>query len=220
MNEKDHLEGIDGWLILVAIGIVIAPFRIAYVMYQTYPAVLEPTVWNALTTPGSDAYHPLWAPVLIAEILINAGMIVLWVYVAYMFFTRSTSFPKWLIFMATFTVVFILCDILAFKMILPNETAFDSETTKTLAQSAVYAAIWIPYMLVSKRVKATFGGGVDSVSHEPSKGAQIAQSILDFLIACSLGGVAGLVTAYLGYPQFAVIFVLVLVTGYMVHARR
>lgn len=220
MNERNQLDGIEGWLIIVAIGLVIAPFRSAVMMYQTYPEVLEPMVWNALTTPGGDAYHPLWGPIISAEILINAGLMVMWIIVAYKFFTKSASFTRWFIFMAIASVVFILVDALAIKLVLPNEPLFDADTTKILIQSVIFAAIWIPYMLVSKRVKATFGSRSQDLSIDAKKGAQIMKSILDVLIACALGAISGFVAAYLGYPQFGIFLALIVVTGYMVNTRR
>ena len=50
----------------------------------------------------------------------------------------------------------VLLDALAIKMVLPNEPIFDPYTVKELFQSIIAASIWVPYMLISKRVEATF----------------------------------------------------------------
>ena len=39
---------------------------------------------------------------------------------------------------------------------LPDEPFFYSETIKEIARGLITTIIWVPYMMVSKRVKATF----------------------------------------------------------------
>jgi len=47
-------------------------------------------------------------------------------------------------------------DAFAIQLVLPDEPVFDTETTRELYRSIISGIIWIPYMLLSKRVKATF----------------------------------------------------------------
>ena len=65
-------------------------------------------------------------------------------------------FPKWYIGTMIFTSVFIVLDAWAIKIVLPNEPVFYADTAKELARTLIGVIIWVPYMLVSKRVKATF----------------------------------------------------------------
>ena len=156
MIEGKYLEGIGGWLTLVAIGIVFTPIRIMVIIIATYGEIFSTGAWETLTTHGGEAYSPLWAPIIIGEILINCGLILVWLYMAYKFFTKSKDFPKWYIGIAVFSMVFIVADAFAIKLVLPNEPVFDPETIKELMRSLIMVVIWVPYMLVSKRVKATF----------------------------------------------------------------
>jgi len=156
MSEEKNLEGIGGWLILVAIGIVVTPIRIVMLIMTTYPEIFSTGAWEALTTQGSEAYSPLWAPIIIGEIFINCGLILVWLYMAYKFFTKSRDFPKWYIGIAVFSLVFILADAFAIKLVLPSEPVSDPDTIKEFMRSVIMVVIWVPYMLVSKRVKATF----------------------------------------------------------------
>ena len=39
---------------------------------------------------------------------------------------------------------------------MPEEEIFDPDTLNTLIRSIICGIVWVPYMLVSKRVKATF----------------------------------------------------------------
>lgn len=155
MNEK-NLEGIGGWLYFVAIGIVISPFKIIAMILPTYYNLFRDGSWKVLTTPGSEAYNPLWAPVLIAELSVNIVLVAIWIYVGYIFFTRKKVFPKWYIGMLIFSVVFILIDSFALKLVLPDEKVFDTQTLKEFLRGIVAVLIWVPYTLKSKRVKLTF----------------------------------------------------------------
>jgi hypothetical protein len=156
MTEEKNLEGIGGWLILVAIGIVITPIRIIMLVITTYSEIFSTGTWEALTTQGSEVYSPLWAPILIGEILINSGIILVWLYMAYLFFSKKKSFPKLYIGIAVFSLIFIIADAFAIKLVLPSEPVFDPDTVKELMRSLIMVVIWVPYMLVSKRVKTTF----------------------------------------------------------------
>ncbi len=88
--------------------------------------------------------------------MISSALIFVWLYMAYRFFTKKTDFPKWYIGIAVFTLVYVLADAFAVKLVLPNEPVFDPDTIKEVARSVIMVIIWVPYMLVSKRVKATF----------------------------------------------------------------
>jgi hypothetical protein len=40
--------------------------------------------------------------------------------------------------------------------VLPGEPVFDPDTVKELMRSLFMVVVWVPYILASKRVKATF----------------------------------------------------------------
>ncbi len=156
MNEGKSLEGLDGWLVLVGLGIVISPLRSIVMLFSTYSEMFSNGSWDALTTPESEAYNPLWAPILYGEMAINGALILTYIFVALLFFSKRKAFPKWYIGMLIFSPAFILLDALAIKAALPNEPIFDPKTIKELGYSLIGPIIWIPYMITSKRVRATF----------------------------------------------------------------
>jgi hypothetical protein len=116
-KAEKNLEGIGGWLILITIGIIVTPIRLILVMITTYHEVFSSGAWEAFTTQGSEAYSPLWAPILIAEILINSGMLLTWLYMAYLFFSKKAAFPKWYIGLAVFSLIFVVADASVIKLI-------------------------------------------------------------------------------------------------------
>ncbi len=75
---------------------------------------------------------------------------------AYKFFTKSRDFPKWYIGITVFSLVLFVADAFTIKLVLPNEPLFDPDDIEELMLSVIRVVVWVPYMLVSKRVKATF----------------------------------------------------------------
>ena len=156
MTEEKNLEGLGGWLILVGLGIVFSPVKIIAMTFPAFSEIFSNGSWDVLTTPGTEAYNPLWGPILIGEISINVALVIAWLFIAFLFFSKKKAFPKWYIGILLFTLAFILMDTLAIKSVMPNEPVFDPETIKELGRTLIVTLIWVPYMLVSKRVKATF----------------------------------------------------------------
>ncbi|PQO36591.1 DUF2569 domain-containing protein [Blastopirellula marina] len=155
-DENNKLNGIGGWLILVAIGIVISPIRVAMTILTTYPSIFASGTWSQLTTPGSEHYNVLWAPIIIGEIVINSLQLLACLYLAYLFFAKKATFPYWYIGLSLFVTAFIVVDAFAVKLVLPEAPMFDLDTLKELVRSLISCMIWIPYMLSSRRVQATF----------------------------------------------------------------
>ncbi len=156
MNKKDDLKGLGGWLILVGIGVVIAPFRLAYEFGPMYYSIFTDGTFEILTTPGTEVYHSLWAPLLIGEALCNSLLVLATVYLVYLFFTKHYLFPKVYIAIVAFSLFFIPLDAWVGSFVITDEPMFTPEITKEFVRTLVGAVIWVPYMLVSKRVKATF----------------------------------------------------------------
>jgi len=158
MTEENKLEGLRGWLILVGLTIILSPLRIIAFIFQVYSELFSNGTWEALTTRGTEVYNQFWfwAPILMALIVINGGLLIVWLFIAYLFVSKKKVFPKWYIGVLVFYLPFNLISALSMKAVLPNEPIFDPDTIKELASSLLGILIWVPYMLVSKRVKATF----------------------------------------------------------------
>jgi serine/threonine protein kinase len=154
--EEKKLEGLGGWLIVVGIGIIISPFRIVTQVFSVYPEIFSNGSWAALTTPGTEAYNPLWAPIICGEMVINGGLVLASIFSAFLFFSKKKIFPKWYIGTSIFSLAFVVVDALVVKSVMPDVPLFDAETTKEFGRSLIAALVWVPYMLVSKRVKITF----------------------------------------------------------------
>ncbi len=136
--------------------VVVSPVRIgAFILALDMPIFTDGT-WEILTTPGSEQYHSLWAPLLIFEIAGNLGFMAAYVVLAILFFRKSRLFPKTYIAIALTNLCFIVLDAWLSSFVLLNEPMFDPDTTTEVVRSLVSVAIWVPYMMVSKRVRNTF----------------------------------------------------------------
>lgn len=156
MTEKHELEGLGGWLLLVGLGLVVSPIVVMFTALVPFATLFTNGSWELLTTPGAEAYHPLFKPILIGEILMNGVLVLAYMAAVLLFLGKRALFPKVYIGLLLFPIVFIPLDAYVLTFVLPDEPMFDPDTTKQLGRAAVAAMIWIPYMLSSERVKATF----------------------------------------------------------------
>jgi hypothetical protein len=163
LTDTNALKGLGGWLILVGIGVVLSPFRLLYTLIPVYQPIFEDGTWEALTTESSEVYNPYFSTLLFGEITFNVLMISACIYLIYLFFSKHYFFPKLYIAILVASLVFIPLDAWLATTIFPDVPAFDAETIKEFARSLIAGAIWIPYMLISERVKLTF------VEHMPNK---------------------------------------------------
>jgi hypothetical protein len=158
--------GLGGWLVLPIIGLSLTVLMIvARTLSSTIPD-LRSGVWDLFTNPGSELYHPLWAPLLAFEYAADAIMLIGSVILLVFLFQRKPILPKLMVGFYGFCLLFMVIDSLVIVWqgpeMLPDAgvRAEIGWTTASLlggvAKAALSYAIWIPYFLVSKRVKNTF----------------------------------------------------------------
>jgi hypothetical protein len=152
----DGPQGLGGWLILVVIGLVVTPLRIGYFMATVNWPLLRDGSWTILTTPGTASYHPLWGPFLIIEMIGNLGSIILAVIALILMLRKSRKTPKFAIALYTWSLIFVAGDMFAQSLIPALAAEPDPDSARELTRSVIAALIWIPYFLVSKRVRNTF----------------------------------------------------------------
>src|SRR5262245_27531756 len=93
----DGPRAIGGWLILPLLGLIVTPIRMTTQLVRDFLPVLEPETWNALTTPGGEAYHWLWAPTIVFELVTNLALIGFTLVVLVLFVRSSRRVPKLMI---------------------------------------------------------------------------------------------------------------------------
>lgn len=148
--------GIGGWLILVVIGLIVTPLKISYMLFNTYWPIFRNGTWDQLTTPGMPSYHVFWAPYLTFEIVGNIVTMALGLTTLFYLLRKSRKTPRMAIFWYGWSATLVVIDTCAGNLIPAVAAEPDPASTKELIRGLIGAAIWIPYFLVSKRVKATF----------------------------------------------------------------
>lgn len=149
-------EKIGGWLYLVAVGVVLNPVRLSVLVGRDLLPAFSSQTWSVLTTPGTAVYHPLWAPLLIGELVGNLVFIVFALVVAVTFFQKRRAFPGLISVFLMANMIFVAGDYFVANMIPFVKGQGDVGATRELIRSVIACAIWVPYFRVSKRVQGTF----------------------------------------------------------------
>ena len=156
MKSEKTYEGIGGWLILVAFILIRAPIAVIVTLVRSVLPLLRHDTWIALTSQDSESYHPLWAPLIVSELVVNLVFLALSLIVLILFFRHKRSFPKFVIVLYLANLIWEICLTLVMRHI--PATSGEPATSSLVGAIglALACAIWIPYFCVSKRVRATF----------------------------------------------------------------
>jgi len=149
-------QGIGGWLLLPMLGLFAFPVRVVISLISDYAPIFQDGIWGNLTTPGTEVYHPLWAPTILYEVVLNIAFLAFDLFLLYLLFTKAPRFPKAFVIFAVGNLLFVVSDsVLAYQI--PAVAARGLEGFGgEIFRSLLVAAVWVPYMLVSKRVRNTF----------------------------------------------------------------
>ncbi|MFQ5504266.1 MAG: DUF2569 domain-containing protein [Planctomycetota bacterium] len=154
--EKVPYPAIGGWLILVGFGLVMITLRVTLYIFDELLPIFSGGAWDQLTTPGMDSYHHLWAPLILIELCGNLITVMAGVGLLYFFIQRRQFFPELMIGFLAFRLSFAAVDFVVARKIFGAIGEESSEPLMDLLRAGIMAAVWIPYFLVSKRVKGTF----------------------------------------------------------------
>lgn len=148
-------SGIGGWLYLVAIGLCLTPIRLGAEIVQGLRP-LQPVTWHAVTTPGTRAYHPLFGPLIVGELVANAALLVSAIVLLYLFFAKRRAFPGAMMAFLVVRLLIQIADMLVARMIPAAAAAIGPAAFAALGSGLLVVVIWVPYFLKSRRVAATF----------------------------------------------------------------
>jgi hypothetical protein len=149
-------SGLGGWLILVAIALLVTPLKLGFLLGTTFLPLLTDGTLQALTTPGSEHYHPFWLPLIAFEVAANSIMLLGSIGLAALFFMKSRRFPKlYIAFLVVNLAILVIDEILGSRIPL-LASSDDLTSMKELSRAVFSCCLWVPYMMVSKRVKNTF----------------------------------------------------------------
>ncbi len=127
-------KGLGGWLVLVGIGLVLGPLvTLGSIFLDWLPALNE----------GRASAHFFYLVVAVYTLLIAAS-----VWLILLFFMKKWRFPKYMVF---YLVGRFFLSLLIYYFAQQESISYSGP-----AGSFIVAAIWISYLVRSRRVKATF----------------------------------------------------------------
>ncbi|MEO9483580.1 MAG: DUF3857 domain-containing protein [Ekhidna sp.] len=148
----DDDRPLGGWLIVLAIGLTLNPFVMAY-GYVDLSEYWLTSNWQNLKLAYPDNYVTLSA-LIIGELVLNTVFLVFVLLVVVVFYQRRTSAPMLIsVFLISHTV-FVILDSLALGEILQDDSF--KESISEIVRSVIYTSIWVSYLHNSSRVKFTF----------------------------------------------------------------
>jgi len=156
-----NLESLDGWLILVIIGLFLTIFWQLSGIYESIVMFNNGTI-EFLSNPLSDFYISGYANLLKFEFIATILFLVLATYLVFLFFKKSTKFPKYYISFWIASIILVVIDyIILSSLIIPiemkqiiNESLAAAETE--MGRTIIVSIIWSLYIIKSKKVKAIF----------------------------------------------------------------
>lgn len=148
--------GIGGWLIVLAVGMVLAPVNAALNLLGVWQDNFASGFYGALTTPGSPDFHPMWRGVLLTELGYHVLMVPVLIWLAVLFFCHSRHFPRGYLLVTGLSAVYLMLDYVVVKSLLPMAPVFDDAMLKTVVGLAVALGLWAPYLFLSDRARCTF----------------------------------------------------------------
>ncbi len=156
MHNLEKPSGIGGWLILPMLGLLFTPLILGTNLIINHYPIFAEDYWSTLTTPGNEAYHALWGPLIIFEVIGNLVFLLFSIFLIILFFQKRRGFPLLMIWFLSSNLVFLLIDLLAAEQIPNIPSLIKQNALKELIKSSISALIWIPYFMKSIRVRNTF----------------------------------------------------------------
>lgn len=147
INEK-NLNGIGGWLILMAIRMIVAPVLGTFQILDTF--------FDGFSKINSEPVTKIFNPVWVTYLLVDIIVVFVWIYIAFLFFSKKKSFSIWFIRASGVCLLITIIDSLIEQYISLGELKLSSFAHKDIIKAFISTWIWISYISESKRVKATF----------------------------------------------------------------
>ena len=171
LADPQGLRGLGGWLIWVGLGLLTRILMELNELLKSLPAY-SLSGWNNLTTPGTEHYHALWAPMLLFELAGLASLLTGAALLLLLFLRKRSSFPRLMVGYLWAGALFSCADQLLTRLL---PLAQDAKVDLSWFRVLVTTALWSSYLMRSKRVTNTFVETLAVATPEPAlAGAELA----------------------------------------------
>lgn len=140
-----------GWLIIPIIGIYITPISIIIQIFRV--GFFSRLVWDNFMAQSDSIGTFLMGSFFYFELIFNLSLIIFSVFLIILQIKRRASFPTFYIWFRLVSIIGLLFDTALSIKVLNVKTTDDFST---VIREFVGVAIWVPYFLMSTRVKDTF----------------------------------------------------------------
>ncbi|PQQ33852.1 hypothetical protein C6H69_08205 [Photorhabdus luminescens] len=141
--EEKELSGIGGFLYLPAINIIFAIFSSLFSSYKTMTILT-----SSYDFPG-ELYILIGFEFICFTIIFGVAL-----YTSIIFFKKKKRTPLFYIILLVFTSLFVITDLALAHYV--YEIKLDYNYLFLLFKTMIYSCIWVPYFIISIRVKRTF----------------------------------------------------------------
>ncbi len=145
---------LGGWLILPVIGVFTTPMIVLYTIFSS--GFFDQESWVFISSRDSVGYDIFWTIGFLFELLMNCLVVVYSVFLIILLVKKRTIFPLHYVTLRVVVLVFVTVDAYLLSLIESEYFVSEPANIREIVTSIIGAAIWIPYMMKSQRVKDTF----------------------------------------------------------------
>lgn len=150
------ISGLGGWLVLIQIGLYFSILLLSIQLFKYSLPIFGTDTWDTLTSTQSEAYHPMWGPLIIFETVYNIVFLLFSVFILVIFYGKKRIFPRLMIIFYSVSLAIGIIDlVLSYQIPIMRELA-DGSSIREILKSVIACIIWIPYLMKSERVQNTF----------------------------------------------------------------
>lgn len=149
INEiRKEPQSIDGWLIIVLIGLAITPIRLLILVFKDIFPVINSDIINN---------NPALKGMIYGEVIINLIFVAFSIFLFLLMFKKLKIFPSLMIIYLLSNLFFVVLDMIVGSQIpIIQQHGLNESSIIELSRTIIGSAIWVPYFNFSKRVKNTF----------------------------------------------------------------
>lgn len=149
MLSQDKVKGLGGWLIFIVVSITITLLTHTLL---TLNMCFEYFMGKPL--PGANPCYGF--PVTLIGLTLQVVILLFYYYIAYLLFRTKKLFPKFFISLCLINIALCIIGIVGIHLPGSKSLSLKPKEVLELIQVLLVGVIFIPYMLHSKRVRATF----------------------------------------------------------------